>query len=260
MAHAPISRREALSRLALGAATATIGCALGESPEFAPFNDGRLSARPLPNAGPPNPGLTPLLLDTGRDGVLYVPDNLPSDQPAPLVVMLHGAGGSARGIEEILRPITSEGGCVILLPDSRAQTWDIVSGAYSLDVDYIDSALSRVFRTVTIDPERIAIAGFSDGASYALGLGRINGDLFKRVLAFSPGFLPPGEAHGKPPVFISHGTADQVLPLELTSRRIVEDLGAQGYEVDFREFDGGHAMSASLTRAALALVVGTTAG
>jgi predicted esterase len=61
-------------------------------------------------------------------------------------------------------------------------------------------------------------------------------------------------------VFISHGISDQVLPLELTSRRIVEELGAQGYEVDFREFEGGHAMSASLTRAALALVVGTTTG
>jgi phospholipase/carboxylesterase len=258
MRPALISRREAVSRIALGAATVGIGCALGESPEFAPLNNGRLSARPLANAGPPNPGLTPLLLDSGRDGVVFVPDNLVPGEPVPLVVMLHGAGGSARAIEEVLRPITSEAGCVFLFPDSRAPTWDAIGGGYGLDVEFLNSALTGVFRNMTVDPERIAIAGFSDGASYALGIGRINGDLFTRVLAFSPGFLPPGEAHGKPPVFISHGIDDRVLPLEATSRIIVEELGAQGYDVTFREFAGGHAMSAALTREALALVTGAS--
>jgi predicted esterase len=252
-----ISRREAVTRIALGAASVSIGCSLGESPQFAPLNSGRIAARPIANAGPASPGLTPLLLEQGRDGVVFVPDGLPSGVPAPLVVMLHGASGSARAIEEVLRPISSEAGCVFLIPDSRGPTWDVVGGGYGLDVEYIDSALSRVFRNMSIDPGRIAIAGFSDGASYALGLGRINGDLFRHVLAFSPGFLPPGQPHGMPPVFISHGIDDEVLPPELTSRLIVENLMSQGYQVTFREFAGGHAMSASLTREALALVAGS---
>jgi predicted esterase len=39
---------------------------------------------------------------------------------------------------------------------------------------------------VAIDPARVAIGGFSDGATYALSLGLINGDLFKRVAPSHP--------------------------------------------------------------------------
>ena len=56
-----------------------------------------------------------------------------------------------------------------------------------------------------VDPARLVIGGFSDGASYALSLGLINGQLFRKVAAFSPGFVVTGEPEGKPRVFISHG-------------------------------------------------------
>ncbi len=59
----------------------------------------------------------------------------------------------------------------------------------------------------------MALAGFSDGASYALGLGLANGGLLPRIVALLAGFLPPGPRHGKPPVFVSHGVADDVLPI-----------------------------------------------
>ena len=68
----------------------------------------------------------------------------------------------------------------------------------------------------------------------------INGDLFPRVVAFSPGFVVEGTAHGKPRLFISHGTADPILPIDRCSRVIVPALRARGYDVTFREFDGGH--------------------
>ncbi|MGZ4788523.1 MAG: hypothetical protein ACXVZX_08375 [Terriglobales bacterium] len=42
-----------------------------------------------------------------------------------------------------------------------------------------------------MDPARIAIGGFSDGASYALTIGITNGRLFTHIVAFSPGFMQP---------------------------------------------------------------------
>jgi len=48
------------------------------------------------------------------------------------------------------------------------------------------------------------------------------------------------ERVGKPPVFISHGTADQVLPIDECSRRIVPQLKKEGYRVTYREFEGKH--------------------
>lgn len=46
---------------------------------------------------------------------------------------------------------------------------------------------------VAIDPAHVAIGGFSDGASCALSLGLVNGDLFTHVMAFSPGLVVADE-------------------------------------------------------------------
>src|SRR5262249_14423201 len=109
------------------------------------------------------------------------------------------------------------------------------------DVTFIDRALARVFETINVDPARLAIGGFSDGATYGLSLGVINGDLFPRVVAFSPGFLVDGGgSHGRPEFFVSHGRSDQILPIEQTSLLIVPELRKRGYEVSFHEFDGRH--------------------
>ena len=68
----------------------------------------------------------------------------------------------------------------------------------------------------------------------------INGDLFPSVAAFSPGFVISGTPHGRPRIFISHGTHDSILPIDSCGRRIAAALISRGYDVTFREFDGDH--------------------
>ena len=132
-------------------------------------------------------------------------------------------------------------GVVIVAPDSRGPTWDrVYTGYFSGDILYMNAALETAFRKVNVDPARIAIGGFSDGASYALSVGLTNGDLFSAVIAFSPGFASAGALVGKPRVFESHGTSDQVLPIDQTSRLIVPWLLDRGYLVHYIEFPGGH--------------------
>jgi phospholipase/carboxylesterase len=53
---------------------------------------------------------------------------------------------------------------------------------------------------------------------------------------------------GKPRVFVSHGTQDQVLPIDDTSRRIVPGLKARGYDVTYREFEGPHRVPPTIAR------------
>jgi phospholipase/carboxylesterase len=91
-----------------------------------------------------------------------------------------------------------------------------------------------------VAPGRVATAGFSDGATYALALGRANGDRVSHVLAFSPGFLIPARRVGAPRIFVSHGRQDDVLPIASCSRVMAPRLQRDGYEVRYREFDGGH--------------------
>lgn len=190
-----------------------------------------------------------LRLPAVRPGSPDSPDS--PEEPLPLLVILHGAGSDApRGISKLAAP-ADELGVVLLAPISRSSTWDAVRGSYGADVRRINSALEDTFTKVRIDPRRIGVAGFSDGASYALGLGLANGDLFSRVLAFSPGFIPGGLSRGTPRLFVSHGIGDDVLPIHVTARKIVPALESDGYPVTYREFDGGHAVPPQIAREAL---------
>jgi len=201
----------------------------------------RLSARPRPAAAVLEPGTHPLNLRKDRDTLLYIPKSVRPDEPAPLMVYLHGATGSEQQGIRRLGPLADEFGFVLLSPASRGTTWDAIRNGYGPDVRVLDQALAKTFESCRIDGKQIGLSGFSDGASYALGLGLSNGELFGSVAAFSPGFIPPGSTrHGKPRIFVSHGRDDSILPIQDTSRRLVPELTRAGYSVTFREFDGSH--------------------
>ncbi len=55
---------------------------------------------------------------------------------------------------------------------------------------------------------------------------------------------------GQPSIFIAHGTRDEVLPINKTSRRRVSRLERDGYEVRYRRFDGGHTVPPEIAREA----------
>jgi phospholipase/carboxylesterase len=221
--------------------------------------DGRLKARPgvAAKAWEAGPGTYDIRLGANRDGLFYVPPNLPEASPHPLIVMLHGAGGAAEDVVPILQAIADQLGIIVLAPESQASdSWDILEGAYGPDIEFIDRALEVTFGRFTIDANRVAIAGFSDGASYALSVGLMNGGLFGDILAFSPGFAEPANKTGKPRIFISHGDKDMVLPVESGGRRIAKELREAGYDVDYREFDGGHIVPPDLVAAATKRLLG----
>lgn len=204
--------------------------------------------------GIPQPGLRRLGIGGRRDGWLLIPSTL--RQPAPLLLMLHGAGGSGEGTLRMIEKPAHDLGVAVLLPDSRGPTWDVILGSFGPDVTFLNTALSQAAENLAIDPARLAIGGFSDGASYALSLGLANGDLFRWILAFSPGFAAPPGTHGAPRIFISHGAEDDVLPIDRCSRRLVPRLQRAGYEVFYEEFAGGHFVPDNLAEAGLKLVRG----
>lgn len=241
---------------------------------------GRLNARPhAASASPPPPGLYPLGLGRPRDGLVYVPASRPPGRPNPLVVALHGAGGNAQGGLAPLLPYADEAGLLLLAPESREETWqsplghvplehppehqppadgvggDLLrrepnSGVHGSDAAFIDQALAQTFDRHDVDPRSIGIQGFSDGASQALSLGLINGDLFGHILAFSPGYSASSGRIGRPKLFISHGRHDTVLGVE-TTRQIVAELRSADYDVTYQEFDGPHIVPPEIARAAV---------
>ena len=214
----------------------------------------RLHARPGAPRETAAPGLSRVVIEGGRETLLYVPSGYRADQPAPLLVLLHGATQNAElwsRTDQFFR-LADEFGVVLVMPNSTSNSWDLMRGGYGPDVLRIDASLAAVFRRCSIDPAKISLGGFSDGASYALSLGASNGDLFKSLIAFSPGYFMPAGRQGKPRMFIAHGTNDRILPIDQTSRQLRPMLEGEGYPVSYTEFEGGHTVRPEDARAAFA--------
>lgn len=252
-----LSRRDFVSAWAAVVAAPLLS-SCGEKPSpTQPDTDPRLTARPGVPQMTPTTGATQLGLGSPRDGLLYVPEGYTPDVSWPLFVALHGAGGSSDDWSSYLDR-AEERGMIVLAPDSRLLTWDIRFQGFGPDVIFLDNALAHTFERCRVDSSRIALAGFSDGASYALSLGLSNGDLFSHLIGFSPGFLAPAEPIvGRPPIFISHGTQDNILPVTASRDVIVPALRDDGYDVTYTEFDGGHTVPADVSESALDWFLGS---
>ena len=69
----------------------------------------------------PLTGTTALNLGGARDGLLFLPSGYKPEAPAPLIVLLHGAGGSGTGFFSASRFGGQAAGAVVVAPDSRAR-------------------------------------------------------------------------------------------------------------------------------------------
>jgi phospholipase/carboxylesterase len=258
-------RRVTLLRIALAISVTAVAAScnrvhdITESlPLVGSHADGRLDARPVsPTVEPPEPGRHDFEIE-GHRVLLYVPRSAVSaERASPFALLLHGASGSAEGGFRMWVPYAEKAGMILLAPQSQhGGAWDVMVGGFGSDVAMIDAELAWVFQRFRIDERHLAIAGFSNGATYSLSLGVTNGDLFTHIVAMSPGFMVPGEPHGQPPVFVSHGLRARVLPIDQASREIVPQLRRAGYRVTFVTFDGGHHLEPSIARRALRWFLG----
>ena len=87
------------------------------------------------------------------------------------------------------------------------------------DLDFLEYAYDLIFRRYPIDPGRIGLIGYSDGASYALSVGLSNPQLFRAVMGWAAGFVAiendaaaPGTP--RPAVLLEYGTHDELFPFE----------------------------------------------
>ena len=194
------------------------------------------------------PGVHELTLGNGQPARMHV---TPGNGERALIVALHGAGGTPSGAIEAFSGAWDEPSLVLIAPASKGQTWSILRSEQDLDLESVNLALAEAYERCTIDRRRIAVGGFSDGATYALSLGVSNGDLFPAVIAFSPGGIVAGEQRGLPRFFVSHGTLDSVLPIGRAGDAVVRKLRQAGYPVTYRRFRGDHEVSTAISKQAV---------
>jgi phospholipase/carboxylesterase len=249
-----LTRRQFAALVAVAALPRVLG-ACDPATNDGPISQGsaRLVARPGTPTESVVAGTHSLGLGTTRDGILFVPHSYSAATPAPLVLALHGSTGAGIDMVTLLSPYAETAGFLLLAVDSRDPTWDGIQGTFGVDIAFIDAALADTFKRCNVDPTHVIVLGISDGATYSIALALPNGDLFRRSVAHSPAAIHESNAPrvGKPEFFVSHGTNDTVVPVERSRNQIVPTLRADGYTVEYVEFDGGHEVPPAVAQAAV---------
>jgi phospholipase/carboxylesterase len=178
----------------------------------------------------------------------------------PAVVMVHGLQGNERVMTIFERTLPP--GVVLVSPRAPVQVGaDSYSwysdpdepDSYDSGLAALESLVAELPRAYPVDPDRVVLMGFSQGAalSYALLL---NQPTLIYAVAGLAGFLPerarqlaaPARLAGKQ-VLVVHGSQDEMVPVSLAREacRVFQDSGAN---VEFREHMVGHKMSAPAMR------------
>jgi phospholipase/carboxylesterase len=206
-----------------------------------------------PSAGPPGPGISRV----AGGAILYAPSHVQAN--APLIVLLHGAGGNAREFLNRFKGDADRTGALLLSLQSTGRTWPQSRRAIGAENSKIDAAVMEVLARASVDRRRVIALGFSDGASYALTLALAKPDVFRGVVALSPGYaFAPPRVDSKQRIFITHGRRDTVLPFTNVRDQLVPALERVGYHPQVRWFNGGHVIDPDALQAGISYALGRT--
>ena len=196
------------------------------------------------------------VVDSNPSVYVYVPSRAVGIRRVPLVLLLHGSGGSALELVTDFQQFADSMGFLLLAiqsTDPDGWSFSMNNTVRTPDEQNIDHALQRVLARYRVDPARIALFGFSAGAGMALDLGYVNGDIFSRIVAFSPPLRPTEfdalPRSGRPAIFIGYGMEEGNASVLQAAARW---LSKRGDTTVYREFPGGHELDEVRASAGLA--------
>ncbi len=173
-----------------------------------------------------------LFLDDDGGHCLYVPETYDVQNDWPLVVALHGGGGSGRDfVWAWLREARSRG-FLLLAPGAAGRTW---SFGELTDATAISKQIDTITERWRVDRRRMLLTGISDGAIYTLTWGLNKTSPFSALAPVS-GVLHPADlssARGKR-IYLVHGALDWMFPVSF-ARQAHAVLQQAGTDIVYRE-------------------------
>jgi phospholipase/carboxylesterase len=186
--------------------------------------------------------------------VVSVPSRRADTESMPLVVMIHGRGADANDLADLAPMLDPPDGCRFVFPNAPRPfeaypgmtfgwTWfdgwpprlDSVSKSRQELIQFLGELTSKYPTT------GVVISGFSQGAMMALDVG-LRSDV-RGIIAMSGGLyeedLPDLAARAHVPVLMTHGSIDDVVPVNYArrARRVLEEAGL---DVEYHEYPMGH--------------------
>src|SRR6185312_8624511 len=149
---------------------------------------------------------------------LFVPPGYDGHQRLPLVLDLHGSGGSSAGQARNsgFETVSASERFIVATLDAVDARWNVpVQAGRNDDVKYVSDVIDHVARQVCTDEARVYATGFSGGARMTSLLGCKLGSRLAAIAPVSGLRLPAGQCSGRPiPVLTFHGLADPQNPYD----------------------------------------------
>ncbi|HWQ36771.1 MAG TPA: PHB depolymerase family esterase [Blastocatellia bacterium] len=195
---------------------------------------------------------------------VYVPENWNKKQKWPVILFLHGAGergddGLAQtdiGIGTAIRRYRDRFPAVIVMPQCRKDVWWMEPKMEEMALKALDQSVKEF----NGDPQRLYLTGLSMGGYGTWAMARNHPGRFAAYVPICGGVVIPerlrksmpnaslpdegvdpyaltAKSIGTTPVWIFHGDADPVVPVE-GSRKMNEALKAAGGNVKYTEYPG----------------------
>jgi phospholipase/carboxylesterase len=228
--------------------------------------------------------LIPVVAEVLSGARVVAPDTVEPDRRYPLILALHGAGGSpeflagvflaagvdqeffvcapygpypvaqARGLGHVwyppprLRPAPAAGAA------GEERVEPVLRSHQELSETYVLAALDAVIRSHPVDPDRVVLLGHSQGGFLAYHLALRHPDRFRGVVVIGSRMLDQDFSGAELELasdqlrfLLCHSPDDQVIPLD-GARQAAEFLGSKGVEAKLLAYDGGHQITAELLR------------
>ncbi|MGH9301332.1 MAG: alpha/beta hydrolase family esterase [Acidimicrobiales bacterium] len=156
-----------------------------------------------------------------RPYLVYVPPGIRRDHPAPLVIVLSGAGDTDRNMVQITQfdPVADAHGFLVAYPEGFEESWNggfCCAGAFLHHIDdlaFIRQLIVHLEATYPLDSARVYVTGASNGAIMAYWFACNEAGMVAGVGSVA-GAMPTAACHPSRPVPVLeiHGTADPSLP------------------------------------------------
>jgi len=187
---------------------------------------------------------------------LEVPSHRADTESMPMVIMIHGRGADMNDLADLAPLLDTPTGARFVFPNapkafeaypgmSFGWTWfegwppgrESVSESRAILMRFLDE-ITGLYPTSSL-----IVSGFSQGAMMSLDVGlRATRDV-AAIIAMSGGLyedkLPDLRARSSVPILISHGSQDEVVPVNY-ARRARAVLEEAGFDVTYDEYPMGH--------------------
>ncbi|WP_017292573.1 alpha/beta hydrolase [Geminocystis herdmanii] len=181
------------------------------------------------------------------DVISIEPEN--GQKPEFVLVLLHGWGANYHDLTA-LTPMLNLSNCWYLFPNAPYSHYQVEGGRawYALENNNegIETSLDKLYQWLLsleditkIPLSKTILGGFSQGGAMSLDVGLQLPVAGVVSLSGYLHFQPSADRNPFPPTFISHGTLDNVVPIN-TAREAKQKLEEVGVSVEYKEFPISH--------------------